>query len=130
MTVNQRIKYVITQLGLSQAEFSSMTKIKPATLSKAIKNPSSNVRVDFIQRILVKFPTLNARWLLLGEGEAWEGKPPDSLMLEDANATYLTEKDLLRQDLDACMEARKSLEREIKDKSMIIELLQKKAVEQ
>lgn len=128
MTVNQRIKILITQLSLTQAEFSIITKIKPATLSKAIKNPESNVRVDFIQKILINFPTLNARWLILGEGETWEGKPPEGHILEDGSASYFSEKDLLRQELDQCREARNSLEREIKDKKLIIELLQKKQV--
>lgn len=70
-TVNERIKELIFSLEISQSEFSTSIKITKSTINGIIKGthlPSFKV----VQSILLKYPSLNANWLLTGVGEKWD----------------------------------------------------------
>jgi transcriptional regulator with XRE-family HTH domain len=67
-TVNQRFIELIKHLKMSDRQFAKATGIPETTLSTYVKrgtNPSSSS----LSLILKAFPTVSAKWLLLGDGE-------------------------------------------------------------
>lgn len=62
----------------SQKAVAEKTGIKQAVLS-AIINRGSQVRSDTLKSILEAYPSLNARWLITGQGDMWDGPPPAGL---------------------------------------------------
>ena len=74
MSVAERIETICRFEG-SQKIVAEKTGIKQAALS-AIINRGSQARSDTIELILKAYPKLNARWLITGQGEMWEGTPP------------------------------------------------------
>ena len=65
--MNERLyQFIQYRTGGNQAEFASLMGWSPQYLRKKLKKGSIGIRT--IVSLLEKFPELNARWLLLGEG--------------------------------------------------------------
>ena len=77
MSIAERIDKLCKSEG-SQKTVAEKTGIKQGVLS-AIINRGSQVRSDTLKAILKAYPTLNARWLITGQGEIWDGPPPTGL---------------------------------------------------
>ena len=77
MSIAERIDKLCKSEG-SQKIVAEKTGIKQGVLS-AIINRGSQVRSDTLKAILIAYPTLNARWLITGQGEMWDGPPPTGL---------------------------------------------------
>lgn len=77
MSIAERIDKICQYEG-SQKIVAEKTGIKQGVLS-AIINRGSQVRSDTLKAILIAYPTLNARWLITGQGEMWDGPPPTGL---------------------------------------------------
>ena len=77
MSIAERIDKLCKSEG-SQKTVAEKTGIKQGVLS-AIINRGSQVRSDTLKAILKAYPTLNARWLITGQGEMWDGPPPTGL---------------------------------------------------
>ncbi|MCO6475217.1 MAG: helix-turn-helix transcriptional regulator [Phaeodactylibacter sp.] len=77
MSIAERIDKLCQSEG-SQKIVAEKTGIKQGVLS-AIINRGSQVRSDTLRSILIAYPTLNARWLITGQGEMWDGPPPSGL---------------------------------------------------
>ena len=77
MSIAERIDKLCQSEG-SQKIVAVKTGIKQGVLS-AIINRGSQVRSDTLRSILIAYPTINARWLITGQGEMWDGPPPTGL---------------------------------------------------
>lgn len=79
---SERIKSIISYYSISPFEFIDGIGLKSThamSLVLGIDYPS----VNDIQKILIKYPEVNARWLLLGEGDLLDNKRvPKSLNIE------------------------------------------------
>ena len=65
--MNERLlQFIQYKTGGKQAEFASLMGWSPQYLNKMLKEGGIGIRP--IVALLEKFPELNARWLLLGEG--------------------------------------------------------------
>lgn len=67
-TINRRLILFLEKLGISRNEFASTL----ATSSRNVYNYLDEGRapsVDFLQRVLTRYPSLNPAWLLMGEGD-------------------------------------------------------------
>jgi DNA-binding XRE family transcriptional regulator len=67
-SINQRIKDLVFNMKLSQSEFANRLSVSKSRISNIVKGrnkPDS----EMLQFILTEFRNVNARWLLLGEGE-------------------------------------------------------------
>lgn len=65
--MNTRLRQIIElKTGGNQAEFAAMMGWKPQYLFRLLKEGGIGIRP--VIALLEKFPELNARWLLLGEG--------------------------------------------------------------
>ncbi|WP_131535558.1 hypothetical protein [Pedobacter nototheniae] len=69
MGINLRIKQVIDiKCGGSQRTFAEVIDATPQYVAKLVKEGGS-VGLDPVTKILKLYPDLNARWLILGDGE-------------------------------------------------------------
>lgn len=58
---------------ISAAKLAEITQVQPSTISHIMAG-RNNPRYDFLAAILKHYPELNARWLLLGEGEMFDSQ--------------------------------------------------------
>ena len=66
--MNTRLRQIIElKTGGNQAEFAALMGWKPQYLFRMLKG-ESGIGIRPVVALLEKFPELNARWLLLGEG--------------------------------------------------------------
>ncbi|WP_290055014.1 S24 family peptidase [uncultured Muribaculum sp.] len=73
MTVKQRIKEIINQLGISQKEFEKRIGASNGYVNSIAKS----IGAEYLRNICREFPNINEDWLLYGEGN----------MLKDENDT-------------------------------------------
>ena len=66
--MNERIRLLIEQLGLTQAEFAERVKIQPSTLSNALRG-RNEVSNSIIIKIHEAYPEVSINWLMFGEGD-------------------------------------------------------------
>ena len=68
--MKDRIKLLMTQVGLSQQEFATKLEISPASLS-SIFNGRTNPTNTHVSAVHRAFPNVNISWLLFGEGDMY-----------------------------------------------------------
>lgn len=73
--MKDRIRSIMTQMGLSQQEFASRLGLTPASIS-GIFNGRTNPTMNHARAIRQAFPQINTDWLLYGEGEMMGGSTP------------------------------------------------------
>lgn len=66
--MKDRIREIIEYLEISQAEFALAIGVQRANVTHFVTG-RNKPGLDIVQRILVKYPMLNAEWLILGNGE-------------------------------------------------------------
>ena len=66
--MKDRIREIIEYLEISQAEFATAIGIQRANVTHFVTG-RNKPGLDIVQRILVKYPMINAEWLILGNGE-------------------------------------------------------------
>ena len=88
MSLAERLKKVIDEEG-SQKQFCEKTGIKQTAVSRII-NSDSGLRSQTLEQIAKAFPTLNLRWLLLGDGPQWtySTATPEESLVADTSAEY------------------------------------------
>ncbi len=84
--INKRIMQLISVEGMKLSEFADYLGI-PRSRMTHIKNGRNKPNVEFIIKLLAKFPNLNPEWLLLGKGTMFKVSP------HQQNATLQKEKD-------------------------------------
>jgi transcriptional regulator with XRE-family HTH domain len=66
--MNHRIELLIKLKNISPAQFADELDVQRANVSH-ILNGRNKPSLDFVQRIIRRYPDVNIRWLLFGEGE-------------------------------------------------------------
>ncbi len=79
--MKDRIRQIMTKLGMNQKEFSETTGISASTLSSIFSGRTS-ATLNHANAIHQSFPQVNVAWLLFGEGEM-EGSPALSAAKND-----------------------------------------------
>ncbi len=68
--IGERIALLIKELGLNKNSFSKKIGLKNnSTITNIINNPKRSPSYDVIFRILTRYPQLNVRWLIAGQGQ-------------------------------------------------------------
>lgn len=66
--MKERIREIIDYLSITQAEFANRIGVQRANITHILTG-RHKPSLDIIQKILEKFPEINAEWLILGKGE-------------------------------------------------------------
>ena len=75
LKMKDRIKKFIEAKGISAGELATVLDVQRSNISH-ILNGRNKPGASFIEKLLLKYPDLNARWLLTGEGSMFsEGVP-------------------------------------------------------
>ena len=69
--INKRLVTLMEKLGYKKSEYAEMLGVSSAVISH-IYNDRNKAGLELVQNILVKFPSINERWLLLNEGEMFK----------------------------------------------------------
>lgn len=70
--INDRITELILQLEMNANSFADTIGVKSAVIYNIIKGRRSKPSFEVLQKILMAFQTINANWLLRGEGDLWK----------------------------------------------------------
>lgn len=74
--MNERIKSLITHLGLSTRAFALNCGIRQNTLSNQL-NGIRELSLSTVLAILSSYPDVSSDWLMRGEGEMFKSEPAD-----------------------------------------------------
>lgn len=94
MGIKERVNELLTIKKLSQSALADGLGLSRATVNQWLKRENS-FGLESVRKLLIYFPDLNARWLILGEGE----------MLEtSANANYELKSEVAKMVADELKE--------------------------
>jgi len=79
--MNERIVQLLEEIKMSPSLFADAIGVQRATISHILSG-RNNPSLDFVQKVLLKFPELNPDWILSGKGEIWR-KP----MIQNVHTT-------------------------------------------
>ena len=66
--INQRLKFLIQELGISARAFSASIGV-PDTTTRNYLDKNTKLNADYLERIVHYFKEVNLNWLVTGEGE-------------------------------------------------------------
>ncbi len=69
--MKDRIKYLLDRENVSSAQFASEIGISPSSLHHIVSG-RNNPSLEVIQKILDRFPQINAEWLINGKGKTFK----------------------------------------------------------
>lgn len=80
--MNNRIKVILNEYGLSASKFADMIGVQASGISHIISG-RNKPGYDFIIKVMENFPEIDPDWLLLGKGEMRRADPPGSINLPE-----------------------------------------------
>ena len=102
MTIGKRVKELIHDLRLNQNAFAHKLEKFPQYISDIV-NEKKNPGIEFINKVVEKFPQVNPEWLLYEKGPRYKN-PVD--YVDEPNAQYLdTKTSKLEDDIIKGLEA-------------------------
>ena len=81
--MKDRIKKFIDYKGISPGELAEITEVQRSNISH-IFNGRNKPGALFIEKFLLAFPEINARWLITGEGSMLDKKRSDAISLNES----------------------------------------------
>jgi transcriptional regulator with XRE-family HTH domain len=81
---NERIKSIRDYLKMNQTAFSAQMGMPQAHLSE-IENGKKAINKKILYGIAIKYPEINIRWILTGEGEMTRNKNTDEIPVQTNN---------------------------------------------
>jgi len=109
--LEKRLILLIKQMGLNNAQFADAIDVQRSSISHILSG-RNKPSFDFLRKIFIKYPEINADWLIMGRGNMFEKENSSveqpvvdnnerilgdskQLLTEDAiNVTDVTEKSL------------------------------------
>ena len=106
MSINNRIEKLIEHVG-NKSSFSRAIGVRPSVIQNITGQKQSKPGFILLQKILTKFESLNADWLILGKGEMWKPTNPTAREAQDQRTALIN----------------KTVKQEVKKKTEILEKL-------
>lgn len=75
-TINQRIKFLVDHSKLSARKFSKELGVGETTTQNYLEPGNREPGARYLERLTKRFETIDARWLLTGEGEPFTSEAP------------------------------------------------------
>jgi transcriptional regulator with XRE-family HTH domain len=82
--MNERIQLILKTKNISASRFADEIGVQRSSISHIISG-RNNPSLDFIQKILKRFPDINSDWLIFGKGIMY--KEPDLFSTAEENKT-------------------------------------------
>ena len=79
--MKNRIVQLINNEGLTSSKFADTIGVQRSSISHILSG-RNKPSLDFIQKIMAAFPSININWLIAGEGEMYGSKESDTLFTE------------------------------------------------
>lgn len=92
-SMKDRIKKFMNVKSLTAAELADKIGVQRSNVSHVL-NGRNNPSSVFIEKLLQTFPELDARWLILGEGEMLMRQEPQQEMKFENNITEMPQKSM------------------------------------
>jgi plasmid maintenance system antidote protein VapI len=77
--INARVQLVVDKMGFKKGELANRLGVSAAVITH-IYSGRNKAGLDLIQKLLVEFPDIDERWLLIGEGNMLKEKKGTSLI--------------------------------------------------
>jgi len=84
MSINERLVLLIKHLGYNPYSFSKQLAVSSSsTLPNILRDEGRKPSFDVINKVLTRFPNINARWLITGEGDMFMKEPNNTPLIND-----------------------------------------------
>ena len=80
--MKDRLLKFLNREQLSSARFAGIIGVQPSSISHILSG-RNKPGFDFIQKILTKYPSLNAEWLILGKGNMFKNENLQGYLFSD-----------------------------------------------
>ena len=80
--IKDRILKILTEENLSSSKFAEILQVQRSSISHILSG-RNKPSLDFIQKVLKNFPTLNPDWLIIGKGEMYKQLLQQELVFDD-----------------------------------------------
>lgn len=87
--MKDRIVQLINNEGLTSSKFADTIGVQRSSISHILSG-RNKPSLDFIQKIIASFPSINIDWLVSGTGEMYKASGSDSLFTEMENEQQST----------------------------------------
>ena len=71
--LEKRVILLIQQLGLNNAQFADAIDVQRSSISHILSG-RNKPSFDFLRKIFIKYPEINADWLIMGRGNIFENE--------------------------------------------------------
>jgi transcriptional regulator with XRE-family HTH domain len=71
LAIKDRILKILNTENLSSAKFADVLGVQRSNISHILSG-RNNPGLDFLQKVLLKFPTISSEWLIIGKGEMFK----------------------------------------------------------
>ena len=85
MSVNQRFSNLLSSLGITQSELARKLSTSRQTVNNVAQG-ETQPSLKFITGLLNTYPSLDANWLLTGEGSMWKEGAGDHIHQSNVGA--------------------------------------------
>lgn len=84
LTINQRLRLFLDDLGLEQQDFANSLGVSQQVVSNAVNGRTKYPKSDFLILLIENYPNFNLYWLLTGVGEMFvENTGTDTQLVEE-----------------------------------------------
>jgi transcriptional regulator with XRE-family HTH domain len=87
-SINQRIKFLIDELNLNSRAFSIKLGIDSTVMHNIISGRMSMPSYVVLEKILLTFDNIDAKWLITGKGNAYEYSEEQISVLNETSPLY------------------------------------------
>ena len=84
--IKDRILKILNTENISSARFADIIGVQRSNISHILSG-RNNPGLDFLQKVLHKFPSLNPEWLIIGKGEMFKQNLQKEIFFESSKNT-------------------------------------------
>lgn len=99
----ERLTFIMKAKNLSMTQFADAIDVQRSSMSH-VMNGRNKASLDFITRVLKKFPDINSDWLLFGEGtmqkESKQISIDQDILLQEKKKEWEQEKLMMQNQID------------------------------
>ena len=98
--IKDRILRILTSENLSSSKFAEIVGVQRSSISHILSG-RNKPSLDFLQKILSNFPTINGDWLIIGKGEMFKNNKQTEISFDKKAEADAPRNTLLNQNTTA-----------------------------